>query len=99
MFELDISLKNKKRIPLLTQQETVSEIAGRTNGDKSRVTGRPFSCDKCDRAYKRLQHLNSHKRYECGVPPSFACGLCSYRAHQKSNLKFHMLKQHSRKLQ
>lgn len=47
-------------------------------------------CDRCGRAYKSINALESHKRLECGLPPKFVCYYCEYRSKRKSDIKRHI---------
>lgn len=55
---------------------------------------KPFECDKCDRSYTHSNHLQQHKKWECGKPPRFKCDLCSYRSIRSSNLRDHIDRYH-----
>lgn len=49
----------------------------------------PRKCGRCYRGAKRKGNLNSHLKYECGVPKKFLCTVCSKRFALKSSLKNH----------
>lgn len=50
-----------------------------------------FYCPKnCGRKYKHKFNLNSHLKYECGVPKKFSCNICGRRFALKGNYKTHM---------
>nr|XP_022903227.1 longitudinals lacking protein, isoforms A/B/D/L isoform X21 [Onthophagus taurus] len=55
-----------------------------------------FQCDSCPRKYKYMSSLKSHKKYECGKEPQFACEVegCGYKAKVKGNLKMHYICKH-----
>ncbi|EEB15978.1 zinc finger protein, putative [Pediculus humanus corporis] len=53
-----------------------------------------FKCNDCGRKYSFLGTLKRHKKLECGKPPQFQCPLCSYRCHQKGNLRVHIRGRH-----
>ncbi|XP_026481468.1 zinc finger protein 649-like [Ctenocephalides felis] len=53
-----------------------------------------YECPDCHKIYKWRQHLISHTRYECGKEPQFQCPFCSYRGHQRSTLKRHVIRVH-----
>lgn len=52
-------------------------------------------CEICGRSYVQSQHLNRHKRYECGIEPQFKCEFCPYKAKRKQHLKAHCVIKHS----
>ncbi|KAK9502419.1 hypothetical protein O3M35_011201 [Rhynocoris fuscipes] len=56
---------------------------------------RRYDCSACGKSYKYKNGLNSHLKYECGQNPQFHCPYCPHSAHQKSNLKVHLVKRHN----
>jgi len=55
----------------------------------------PNNCGRCYRGAGRKWHLNSHVKYECGVPKQFVCTICRKCFAQKSVLKTHYGMVHS----
>nr|CAI5817506.1 unnamed protein product [Callosobruchus analis] len=49
-------------------------------------------CRDCNRAYKHVQSLYNHRRFECGKERLFPCYYCSYRGKRKDHLKRHLLR-------
>lgn len=54
-----------------------------------------YSCPLCDKCFGKPCQLEVHARTHTGDKP-FACDLCPYKSSQKSNLKFHLLRCHSK---
>lgn len=52
-------------------------------------------CGLCGKRYKHRTHLNRHVKYECNIPPQFACPVCPYKAKQKGVLTRHFILRHS----
>lgn len=54
----------------------------------------PYKCDTCGRSYKYPHTLRSHKKFECGKAPQFACTVegCTYKSKIKGNLKKHLIR-------
>lgn len=48
-----------------------------------------FVCIRCDRRYKRSQHLSRHL-YQCTQTRAFACEFCSYICYRSDVLKNHI---------
>ena len=57
---------------------------------------RRFVCTRCDRSYKRNQHLARHLRLECGKEPSVRCSVpgCDFVTKRKHALKRHCERVH-----
>lgn len=53
-----------------------------------------FSCEQCQRSYKKKITLVRHQRYECGKEPQFPCFVCPYRAKHKGHLNSHLKFKH-----
>nr|CAI5842161.1 unnamed protein product [Callosobruchus analis] len=53
-----------------------------------------FTCDTCGKGYKHQASFSRHKKYECQKAPTFACGLCVYKAKRRSDLKKHIKSRH-----
>ncbi|KAK5641998.1 hypothetical protein RI129_008165 [Pyrocoelia pectoralis] len=49
-----------------------------------------FRCPKCSRSYKYKHILNRHIKYECGLPPQFACNMCSFKTKRRYDLTLHI---------
>lgn len=59
-----------------------------------KIGPREFACPFCTRISKSRNHMEDHIRTHTGEKP-FSCPICSYACTQNSNLKRHMLKNHS----
>uniref|UniRef100_A0ABD2WTX1 C2H2-type domain-containing protein n=1 Tax=Trichogramma kaykai TaxID=54128 RepID=A0ABD2WTX1_9HYME len=53
------------------------------------------ACSRCNKSYVRIQHLRRHIKFECGMPPRFACYYCPQRCKLKDNLLKHVRKLHA----
>ena len=49
---------------------------------------KPFSCSKCDKAFRDSGHLKKHERIHTGEKP-FSCSRCDKKFRDSSNLKTH----------
>uniref|UniRef100_T1HQ07 C2H2-type domain-containing protein n=1 Tax=Rhodnius prolixus TaxID=13249 RepID=T1HQ07_RHOPR len=52
-------------------------------------------CQLCGKIYRDSKSLAAHLRYGCNREPHLCCPRCNYRAKTNSNLKRHVLLQHS----
>lgn len=61
------------------------------------LQSKPYTCDACHRSYAYSTSLYSHKKYECGKSPQFACPVtgCQYRSKTKGNIKQHLKHRHT----
>ncbi|XP_043677908.1 longitudinals lacking protein, isoforms A/B/D/L isoform X28 [Vespula pensylvanica] len=55
---------------------------------------RPFSCQKCGRAFTLKRNKDRHVNYECGHEPRFQCPYCGLRSKQTSPVYNHIRKKH-----
>ncbi len=56
----------------------------------------PFSCQHCGKRYRWKSTLKRHESFECGgKEPAHKCPHCDYRAKQSGNLRVHIRKYHT----
>ncbi|KAF2892503.1 hypothetical protein ILUMI_13667 [Ignelater luminosus] len=53
------------------------------------------TCHKCGRSFTRLDNLQRHVKYICGVAPQFQCSVCLYSTKHKYVLMQHLKKKHN----
>ena len=56
--------------------------------NKTHSSDKPYSCDVCDKTFKRSQHLKDHKRIHTGEKP-YHCDLCNTSFTRISHLHRH----------
>ncbi|KAK3915461.1 Longitudinals lacking protein, isoform G [Frankliniella fusca] len=63
-----------------------------------RTTQRRRKCGQyfchCGKAYRYLDSLYKHQKWECGKDPQFQCPHCPHRSKRRSNLGIHMRRRH-----
>ncbi|XP_063977345.1 longitudinals lacking protein, isoforms A/B/D/L-like [Diachasmimorpha longicaudata] len=52
------------------------------------------SCPSCHKTFKHRCNLNTHVRYECGVPPRYNCPYCAKQAKHLTNARSHVKRCH-----
>ncbi|XP_033207789.1 zinc finger protein 404-like isoform X2 [Belonocnema kinseyi] len=82
-YDIDKTLEIKEE--LITDEETVV-------GQKEKK----YACEKCARSYIRKTHLDSHKKFGCGVMPQFSCQICGRLYRWKNALKHHISSVHQK---
>ncbi|CAB0014315.1 unnamed protein product, partial [Nesidiocoris tenuis] len=53
-----------------------------------------YRCHQCGKVFKHMSNFSTHRKWVCNKVPRFACSFCSYRAHQKSQLRAHIFRKH-----
>ena len=77
-----------------------SSTTGRRYSRKQKVYPymlKVYSCDKCDRQFKRKHSLNLHifEDHSLKITPTLSCRKCDYKATSKSSLQHHTTENHS----
>lgn len=52
-------------------------------------------CQVCGKIYSNRKSLIRHERYECNLPPRFACSLCPHRSRRQHDMHLHVLNKHT----
>ena len=61
---------------------------------RSKLSQKPFPCEKCGRSYGRMDTLRRHLQYECGQLPRFDCAFCPRSFKHKAHYRRHAASVH-----
>lgn len=94
---------NKKQIPAITFSNAVLFVSFSdflvvypvdTSRKRTKDPLKTHICSSCGRVYQHQRSLWRHRTFECNKLPAFPCNYCSYRAHQKAQLLYHLYSKH-----